>query len=66
MRRLSLIVSAAALLTIAAGPSLAAENAQEVNQILQLYQQQAQAWQSTRSSPSPKPCSGSWLPSKSR
>ena len=47
MRRLSLIVSAAALLTIAAGPSLAAENAQEVNQILQLYQQQAQAWQST-------------------
>lgn len=47
MRRLSLIVGAAALLAIAAGPCLAAENAQEVNQILQLYQQQAQAWQST-------------------
>ncbi len=47
MSRLSLIVGAAALIILAAGPSLAAENTQEVNQILQLYQQKAQAWQST-------------------
>ncbi|MFZ0569066.1 MAG: P-type conjugative transfer protein TrbL [Rhodomicrobium sp.] len=47
MRRLSLIVGAAALLIIAAGPALAAENSQEVDQILQLYQQKALAWQST-------------------
>ncbi|MGC1586695.1 MAG: type IV secretion system protein, partial [Rhodomicrobium sp.] len=47
MRRLSLIISAASLLMIAAGPALAAENTQEVNQILQLYQQKALAWQGT-------------------
>ncbi len=47
MRRLSLIVGAAALLIIAAGPALAAENSQEVDQILQLYQQKALAWQGT-------------------
>ncbi len=47
MRRPFLIVSAAGLFMATAHPALAAVNAQEVNQIAQLYQQKALAWQNT-------------------